>query len=115
MSIVDVQIRTVTCNAEGCNKTVTFDQKDAQSAFENNPWLKTLRIVQTAQGRNFCYCSDEHEISSVAAGFHNPEEPKKVIAVPQAGAIAQAAAAAKAQEDANKALKSGGPVTLHGG
>ena len=114
MAIVDVQIRTVTCNGVGCDKTVTYDAKDIQPTIEANPWLKTLRIVQTASGRNFAYHSDECELSAVAAGSHNPEEPKKIIAMPAgANAIAAAAAAAKAAEEGTKALKSGADIGLH--
>jgi hypothetical protein len=115
MSVIESLFRTITCDT--CGKSVTFDPKDPQSALEENPWIKTVRIVQRiADGRNFCYDSDECELKSVAAGQHNPEEPKKVVAFPGgAQAIAQAAAAAKAQEESNRALKSGSPVTLHGG
>lgn len=114
MSILDSAFRTVTC--DGCNKTITFQQQDQEAmkkAVEDNPWLKTLRIVQTSQGRNFAYCSDECELKSVSEGKHNPEEPKRVIAAPSASAMAQAAAAAKQAEEATRNIKSGQPVTLH--
>jgi len=114
MSIIDSQIRTVSCN--GCDKSVTYDAQSKESlakAIEDNPWLKTLRIVQTAQGRNFAYHDDQCELSGVAAGNHNPEEPKKVITMPaNASAIAEAAKAAKATEEATKAIKDGSGVTL---
>lgn len=122
MSILDATYRTVTCNGPNCTKTTTFEQSQdgagVRAALEEHPWLKTTRIVQQiAGGRNYTYCSDECEIAGAGAGAHNPEEPKKIIAAPgNAGlaAIQQAAANAKAAEEATKALKSGGPVTLQG-
>src|ERR1700729_2086643 len=117
MSVVESQFRTITCDAKGCDKTVTFDPRDGQAAIADNPWIKNVRLVQRiADGRNFAYCSSEHECDGIKEGNHDFEEPKKVVAFPGgAQAIAQAAAAAKQQEDANRALKSGNPVTLHGG
>lgn len=120
MSILDSQFRTVTCNAPSCKNTVTFQQAQDQiavkEAMEANAWLKTTRLVQQIYGgRNFCYCSDACELEGVAANYHNPDEPKKIIATPAgAGQIAQAAEAAKRAEEATKALKAGGPVTVHG-
>jgi len=112
MSVIDVALRTITCNT--CGKTVTFDPQNAKTLLEDNPWVKTVRIIQTLQGRNFAYDSDECELKAIEEGHHNPEEAKKVIAMPGAGAIAVAAAAAEAQERANKALKEGSGVTLQG-
>jgi hypothetical protein len=114
MGIVNTQFQTITCDT--CGKTATIEQtKEAvAAAVEENPWLKTNRITQTSQGRTFSHCSDECQLASVAAGFHNPEEKKKIVTAPSgATALAQAAAAARAQEEANKALRTGGPVTLH--
>ena len=108
MGIVDVQYRTVTCN--NCGKTVTYEHpKGQQFAIEENPWLKTTRILSTADNRIFALCSDLCEIASIESGFHNIQEAPKVE-IPTSGAqaqIAQAAAAAKRAEDATKAIKSG--------
>lgn len=115
MSIVDVAYRTITCNGAGCENAVTVERGKEAEAAEKTPWFKTLRIVQTSQGRNFCYCSDQCELASVAEGLHNPEEPKKIIEAPSSSLVQQAAAAAKAAEAATKAIKAGQPVTLHQG
>lgn len=112
MSIVDSQFRTITCNT--CGKTVTFEPKDTVTVNDANSWLKTLRVIQTFQGRNYCYCSDECELAGVAAGNHNPVEVKKIIA-PSGNLVAQAAAAAKAAEETTKALKEGAGVVLQQG
>jgi hypothetical protein len=113
MSIVDTQIRTVSCNS--CDKTATFDVKD-QKAIEEQPWLKNVRIIQVVSvGRNFVYCSDECEIAGVASGAHNIPEEKKIVDVPDgqsAAAIQIAANAAKQAEQATKALKDGKPAKL---
>src|ERR1700726_4391293 len=95
MSIIDVQYRTITCNGKNCDKTVTFDQQFAKRVAEEHPWIRSIRIVQTAEGRNFVYHSDECELSGVASGDHNPEV-KKSIVLPT-GANAQQVAAAEAQ------------------
>ena len=118
MSIVDVAFRTVSCNS--CDRTVTFDAQDKDAikgAVDDNPWLKTARVVQQLfGGRNFVFCSDECTLKAIEKNLLNPEEPKKVIAMPGgASAIAAAAEAAKRQEQATAALKSGAGVTLSNG
>lgn len=113
MSIVDATFRTLTCNT--CEKTVTFlHPSGLQEAIEANLWIKTTRIIQTGDGRNFSYCSDLCEISGIETGQHNiPDAPKVEIPTGSAQAQIQAAAvAAKRQEIANKALKEGAPITL---
>jgi hypothetical protein len=88
-------------------------QKDAESTFKDNPWLKGIRFVGTNQNRSFCYCSDECELNNIATGAHNPVEPKRIIPVPGSGSLVeQAAAQAGAQETATKALKEGKEITL---
>ena len=110
MSIIDVGYRTVTCNGTGCKNTITFEPKNAPEIAKEQVWLKSLRIVQ-ANGQNFCYCSDQCELTGVAAGLHNPPEEKKIVAVPTGAqattAIQAAAQAAKAAEQATRQLKSG--------
>jgi hypothetical protein len=113
LSIVDAQIRTVSCNS--CDKTITFDVKDPKVQ-QDNPWLNGVRVVQViGSGRNFAYCSDQCEIAAVAAGEHNPPEQKKIVEVADgqsSAAILMAANAAKAAESATKAIKDGKPAKL---
>lgn len=113
MSIVDSQFRTVTCNGPECKKTVTFnmqekDKAKAEAVMADNPWLKTLRLVQ-AHGENFAYCSDECEVNSVSLSIHNPPEERKIISIDGAGSaqVRQAAAEAAAAAEAERAIKAG--------
>lgn len=110
MSIIDVGYRTVTCNGKGCDKTITFEPKNAPDVAKENVWLKNLRIVQ-ANGQNFSYCSSICEMTGIEAGLHDAPEEKKIVAVPTGAqattAIQAAAAAAKAAEQATRQLKSG--------
>jgi len=116
MAVVDVSYRTITC--DGCGKTVTFQNPspNMNAILEENPWLKNNRLVQAAStGQSpFSYCSSLCEIKGLEAGSHDfKEEPK--VAIPQGSAQAQiavAAAVAKAQEEANKAIKAGSPIQL---
>ncbi len=112
MSIIDVQVRTISCNA--CDKTVTFNIKEHQQALDANAWLKSSRVIQTGDGRNFVYCSDQCEIAGIGSGVHNIPEQKKVVEVEGTGtaAIAIAAEAAKNAEQATKAIKDGKPAKL---
>jgi hypothetical protein len=113
LSIVDATFRTLTCNI--CEKTVTFlHPSGLQEAIEANLWIKTTRIIQTGDGRNFSYCSDLCEIAGIETTLHNVQEAPKV-AIPTGSAqaqIAAAAAAAKLAENATKAMKDGSPITL---
>src|ERR1700688_3808662 len=117
MGIVDNQFRTVTCDA--CGKTVTYEQQQRggidPAILEENPWLKSNRVVLTADGRNFGYCSDLCTVKGLESGIFNMPEPKQVE-IPTGGAQAQiqaAAAAAKARQDATKAIKAGDGAKLH--
>lgn len=105
MAILDQEFRTVTC--DGCGKTVTFEKKNIAQAVDENPWMKTLRITQTAEGRNFAYHDDECEIKSVAEGNHNPAEQKRVSLETGANALEQAKANARAVHEATRAMKEG--------
>lgn len=115
MSIVDVQyhIRTVTCNS--CEKTVTYEHpKDLQKTVDENPWMKSSRMVMPGDNRQFIYCSDLCEVKGIETGLHNIVE-KPTVEIPTGSAQAQiqaAAAAAKQQELANKAIKDGAPIKL---
>ena len=113
MPIIDTVVRTISCNAEGCTKTTTFDRKDEKAMFENpeNAWMKSLRVVQSADGRNFTYCSDECEIKGTTTGQHNLPEPKKVVEG-NAAAVAIAAKAAEAAKIADAAIRGGQPAKV---
>jgi hypothetical protein len=115
MSIVDNQYRTITCNGSDCDKTVTFDLKQVETAVKENPWLENTRLVnRLSDGRVFAYCSDTCEVKAVTTGAHNKEE-KKVVEMPTGSAreaILRAAQAAKAAEEGAKALKEGRPVNI---
>lgn len=112
MSIVDAQIRTISCNS--CDKTVTFNMAEHAKivADPENVWLRSSRVIQRGDGRNFVYCSDECEIKGIEKGEHNIPEEKKIVEAPNAEAIRVAAEAAKAAEEGTKALKSGKSTKL---
>lgn len=117
MGIVDNQFRTVTCDA--CGKTVTYEQQQRggidPQILEANPWLKSNRVVLTADGRNFGYCSDLCTVTGLESGLFNMPEPK-AVEIPTGSAQAQiqaAAAAARQREEATKAIKSGEGTKLH--
>lgn len=111
MSAIISSFVTLSCDNPGCGKTATFPQtQEGQvEAFQANPWLNSLRTVQTMDDRKFVYCGDECNAKAVGSGVFN----KQVIVQatgPNAAQLA-AEAALKAQQ-ATAALKSGGPVTL---
>jgi hypothetical protein len=104
LTIIDSQIRNIKCDAPGCKNEIIYDRKDEKTTVDNpdNAWLKSLRMVQTIDGRGYSYCSDACELEGVKTGKHNlPELPKVATATQQdlskAVALAQARAAAEAQ------------------
>jgi hypothetical protein len=102
---------TITCDGPNCVKTITFPQttEGEQEAVQANPWLTSVRFVQTPDQRKFIYCGDECEIKAAGAGSHN----KKVLVAPQGpNSVDLAAQAAARAAQATQALKAGGPVTL---
>jgi len=115
MSVVDTAYRTITCNGPECDKTVTFEPKDAEKTVKENPWLENARLVnRLSDGRVFAYCSDPCEVKAITAGAHNKEE-KRVIEMPSGGAreaILRAAQQAAATEAGAKALKEGRDVKI---
>ena len=116
--ILNTTIRTVGCDAEGCDKNVMFDVKDEKTVFENpeNAWLKTTRVVNTLDQRAVVYCSDICEVQAVGTGAHNLPEPKRIVeAASNPASVALAAEAAKRVSEATTALKAGSGVTLHQG
>lgn len=112
MSTVLSSFVTITCDADGCDKSATFPQtpEGEKEAMQEHVWINSLRFVQTPDGRKFTYCSDECEIKSSAAGVHN----KQVIVPAKAeNEVAMAAQAAERARKATEALKSGqGKVVL---
>ena len=114
MSIIDTVIRTITCNNPDCKNTITYDQKEFKAAVDANPWLQTVRVVQTADGRNFSYCSDLCEVAGVGTEEHNPLKPK-VVEAPSGNAteaIRLAALAAQARDKATADIKAGRPAVV---
>lgn len=113
MSILDSVIRTIKCDAPNCGKEVIFDRKDEQTTFADpsNVWLKSTRVVQTADGRNLVYCSDACTVEGVGTGKLNvPEAPKVAVANPAQAEAAGKLAAARAQ--AEKAIREGQPANI---
>ena len=111
MGIVNVTFRTITCNGPECKNTVTYESSKEKETIEapENAWVNGLRTIQTLDQRMFTYCSDVCEIGGVKTGQHNKPEPKKIVDTSGAPSaqIAEAAAAAKAAEEATKQLKAG--------
>jgi hypothetical protein len=119
--ISDVSVRTIKCDAPGCDKTVTYAESEAAQAIKDNPWVRTVRILQNVFSLNpqqpprvFVYCSDPCEVKGVESGAHNPIE-KKIIQPPTGDALAAvkaAAAAAEANRAGTQALKEGRDVSI---
>jgi len=118
MSLTDIAFRTIKCDGPDCGKEVTYNPAEEKAVFENpaNVWLKSLRLVQTLDGRKFAYHDDVCEINGAKTGQHNLPEPKKIIEASNPAAIAAAYAAAEAAKTSDENLKrgSGGPVLVTG-
>ena len=112
--LTDQPLREITCDNKECNKTIVFDRRQEKEVFEANPWLKSVRLVQTVDQRNLVYCSDVFEIAGAKNGTHNLPVPKKIIEVGNTAQVNAAAAAAAAARASDEALKSGsgGPVIV---
>jgi hypothetical protein len=108
MPIIQSGFVTISCDGPEaeCGKSVTFaaTENDKNEAERNNPWLMTLRNVNTADKRSLCYCSDECEIKAAGLGAHNARTILTATGQSQVNLAALAAAKAKA---ATAALKSG--------
>jgi hypothetical protein len=117
MGVINQAFRTVTCDGPICENTVTFDATTngiPVEVMDANPWLKTNRVIQRADGKMFSYCSDTCEVNNVATGEHNSPEPQSVAPVSGgAAAIAAAAAAARQRQQADKAIREGQPAKVH--
>jgi len=112
LSTIVLQFVTISCDAPECPSTATFAQtaEGEAAAIQANPWLTSVRFVNTPDQRKYIYCSDECEINATGLGQHNK---KQIVAPTGPNTVdleAQAAARAKA---ATEALKSGqGKVVL---
>lgn len=115
MSVIKQDIITMSCDGPECKNSVVFalalEEQTANTP--GNEWMKAVRIVKSADGRTFLYCSDVCEVKGIGTGQHNRPEPKKIIGdAGSAAAVAQAAAAAEQAKKATEALKQGQGVTL---
>ena len=112
MPILDTTVRTISCN--GCEKSVVFDVRQQEATINNpeNLWLKTSRVVQSSDGRNFLYCSDQCEMKGITTGEHNIPEPKKIIDTGNAAAVAIAAKQAAVAKQAEAAIREGKPANV---
>jgi len=109
LALQDQALRTIKCDNDECNKLITFDRAKEKETFESpaNLWLKSLRLIQTVDQRQFVYCSDVCEIMGTKSGKHNLPEPKKIIEAANTAMVAAAAAAADAAAKSDENLKSG--------
>lgn len=114
MSVVNSTFVTISCDAVNCGKTVTFaqTQADEAAAIEANPWLSTVRFIQTLDKRALSYCSDQCEVLATGQGLHNKLEPKKIVTVGNQAQVDLAAQAATRAAQATAALKQGSGVQL---
>ena len=108
-------IRTATCDGPECDKSAVFEVSQQggvdKSVFEEHPWLKSGRLVQTVDGQVFYYCSDVCEVKGAGTGTHNMKEPEVIVKdTPNQAAIQAALRNAKATAAATKAIKQGQPV-----
>src|SRR5271156_1517303 len=112
--IIDATIRTISCDGPECKRSIIFDRTQEKAVFDTpeNSWLKTTRVVQTADNRNLLYCSDVCTVKGVATGVLNIPEAPKVIPAGNAAAIAQAAHSAAAARAADEAIRNGGKAKV---
>lgn len=114
MPIINSNFRTVSCDS--CDKTVTFEASNGlpKEVMEANPWLKSNRAVQRADGLAvFSYCSDLCEVKGIESGNHNTPEPKTLAPVTGgSAAIALAAAEARRKQLTDEKLREGAPVNV---
>lgn len=89
MPISDVISRTIKCEAEGCEHTVTFNPQVPEDVIALPDWIRTTRTVQLGNRASFTYCGDVCEVKGVTTGNHNVPDPK--IVEPATGADQKAA------------------------
>lgn len=114
MSTLQSTFITVSCDGPECDKSVTFPatEQGNADAFQDNPWLATLRGVGTPDKRQLSYCSDECEAKGLATGTHNKLERKRIITTGNQAEVNLAAQAARQAAEATAAMRTGQPVTL---
>lgn len=114
MSITDSNIRAITCDGPGCTKQVLYDRAKEKEIFElpENAWLRSTRVVQSADGRNLVYHDDACEVKGAATGKHNIPEAPKILTAANPAAIAVAAQAAAAAKAAEQAIRDGQPTKI---
>ena len=108
MPIIQSGFVTISCDGpeSECGKSVTFaaTEQDKNEAEHNNPWLTSLRNVNTSDKRSLCYCSDECEIRAAGLGAHNA---RTIISAGNQSQVNLAALAAAKAKAATAALKAG--------
>lgn len=115
MPVTPTTFHTITCDNKTCEhkRTITYNVAQQKETFEHadNAWMKNLRNVQAVDGRVLTYCSDVCEVEGVKTGLHNMPQKKLIESAATPAQIEQAAAAARAAEQAGEALKQGRPVS----
>jgi hypothetical protein len=105
--------QVVKCDLPSCDKSITFDIKNGrEQALVDAPWLRTYRTVNTGDGRHIGYCGDICETKGIATGTHNIPEPKRIVAATDPATLAAAQAAAAQAKEVDKAIRTGGNVTI---
>ncbi len=109
MAVTQTVFRTISCNADGCDKTVTFEASKEKDVLQlpENVWVKSFRTIQTIDNRVFGYCSDACEITGATSGVHNIQEKRIISDAGNPAQVQMAAQAAKAAEEATKQLRAG--------
>lgn len=102
-------IQTVKCDEAECGHVATFDLKDTKKALEDFPWLRTVRVIKTGDGREFLYCEDECEIKAVSKGVHNTLEPKRIVVTDDLKGVNKAA---EQLAETDKAIREGKDTSI---
>ena len=105
--IVEKHIRTMSCDAEGCPKTITFDPNLALQVVAANPWVSNVRIVRTGDNRTLIYCSDECIVKAATSGVMNIPTKKVIDIATGANALQQAIQQAEVQKAVEAGIRSG--------
>lgn len=107
--VVQKQVRTIKCDSEGCKNEIAFDPSPAaaQLVIAANPWMNTVKVVTTGDGRNLCYCSDECVVKAATSGVLNMPTKKVIDIATGANAMKAAVQQAEMQKASDAALKQG--------
>jgi hypothetical protein len=122
MSTQNTTFQTVACDGPNCKNSAVIeatDQAAVAKALTENPWLKVLRTVISAEKRGpdgqpiqYNFCSDVCMVNGATARMFDEQK----ILTPAAGsanAQIKAALEAKAKENAaDAALRAGAPVNI---